>query len=192
MVSTCVVSSSLTIISLPFHSPLFSTLFTGPVYRAQGDLFLSPESRLLADCHVLEGDNTTNTPTNTLSSSNNTTTFVYDGQGHRLVFPPAHATEQQAVPLVLVGAGRTLQLRNVRVVHASSLPHCVQLAPGATLDVQSSPDVVLLDGEDPTHQGPLEVLENTPPSGSFWRSTSFAASTPGGGGGVAIRCVMCV
>lgn len=60
--------------------------------------------------------------------------FTFDGHGHRLVLPPPSAVEQQVVPLILVGPGRTLRLRNVRVVHAASLPRCLQLGPGVRVD----------------------------------------------------------
>lgn len=92
---------------------------TAPEYVAQSDLYLSPESRLLVDSVQCEGE----APA----------VWTFDGHGHRLVLPPPSAVEQQAVPLILVGPGRTLRLRNVRVIHAASLPRCVQLAPGACI-----------------------------------------------------------
>lgn len=36
-----------------------------------------------------------------------------------------------ALPLILVGEGKTLLLRNVRIVHAGSLAACLQLSAGA-------------------------------------------------------------
>lgn len=77
---------------------------------ADADLWLSPRCRLLAD-----------SPT--------ATDFVYDGAGHRLVLPEGLA-EGEALPLILVGAGKSLALRNVRVVHAASLGACLQLGAG--------------------------------------------------------------
>ena len=38
--------------------------------------------------------------------------------------------EGEALPLVLVGAGKSLALRNVRLVHAASLGACLQLGAG--------------------------------------------------------------
>ena len=37
----------------------------------------------------------------------------------------------EPLPLILVGQGRTLRLRNLRLVNAASLAACLQLAPGA-------------------------------------------------------------
>ena len=34
------------------------------------------------------------------------------------------------LPLILIGSGRTLQLRNVKVVYAASLAACLQLGAG--------------------------------------------------------------
>jgi hypothetical protein len=42
---------------------------------------------------------------------------------------PARAADEP-LPLILIGSGRTLRLRNVRVVNAASLAICLQLAPG--------------------------------------------------------------
>jgi hypothetical protein len=36
----------------------------------------------------------------------------------------------EPLPLILVGSGCTLRLRNVKVVNAASLAVCLQLAPG--------------------------------------------------------------
>lgn len=37
---------------------------------------------------------------------------------------------EECLPLILVGAGKTLQLRNVIVLGAASLPACLHLGPG--------------------------------------------------------------
>ena len=37
----------------------------------------------------------------------------------------------EALPLILVGEGKTLLLRNVTIVHAASLAACLQLSAGA-------------------------------------------------------------
>ena len=55
--------------------------------------------------------------------------FVYDGCGHRIILPEG-ISANEALPLILVGAGKTLLLRNVRLIHAASLPGCLQLGPG--------------------------------------------------------------
>lgn len=80
-------------------------------HRAEGDRWLSPEARLLADSPTGPED------------------VVYDGCGHRIVLPQDVAPDDP-LPLILIGAGKTLILRNVRLVHAASLPACLQLAPG--------------------------------------------------------------
>ena len=89
---------------------LSSTWIAGE-HKAEGDLWLSPEARLLADAPTGSED------------------VVYDGCGHRIVLP-REVGPDDPLPLILVGAGKTLLLRNVRVVHAASLPACLQLAPG--------------------------------------------------------------
>ena len=85
----------------------------GAEYRAARDLWLSPQSRLLAD--PPEGAD-----------------FVYDGQGHRLILPEG-LHEGEALPLIIVGGGKSLQLKDVKLVHAASLPACIQLGSGAHL-----------------------------------------------------------
>ena len=76
----------------------------------KGDIFLSPLCRLLAD-----------TP--------GPAERVMDGRGHKLVLP-AGVDAQERLPLILVGAGNTLQLRNITIVHSSSLAACLHLAAG--------------------------------------------------------------
>ena len=73
----------------------------------QGDLFLSPEFRLLADAPGVP-------------------TFTYDGCGHRLVLPPG-IPSTEPLPLVLVGPARSLRLVNVTLVHPESLSACLQV-----------------------------------------------------------------
>lgn len=85
----------------------------GTPFKADRDLWLSPESRLLAD-------------------SPGTEDFVYDGQGRRLVLPQDISVEEP-LPLILLGPGKTLQLKNVKLVHAASLPACLQLGAGKPL-----------------------------------------------------------
>jgi len=82
----------------------------GTPFKADRDLWLSPESRLLADSPGVED-------------------FVYDGQGKRLVLPQDISVDEP-LPLILIGPGKTLQLKNLKLVYASSLPACLQLGPG--------------------------------------------------------------
>ena len=74
--------------------------------------------------------------------------YVFDGGGHALILPPAPETRAGAAPfaLVLVGAGRTLTLRNARLVRAERLEEAVQLAPGARLVLD--PTLKLVYGEE--------------------------------------------
>lgn len=97
-------------LSVPQHATCPELIDAGE-HRAEGDVWLSPESRLLADVSSSPED------------------LVYDGCGHRIVLPQDVAMDDP-LPLLLVGVGKTLILRNVRIVHASSLPACLQLAPG--------------------------------------------------------------
>ena len=64
---------------------------------AEGDLFLCPTVRLLADRPGVS-------------------TFAYDGSGHRLVLPDRGHLDEP-LPLLIVGAGATLRLRNVTIVN---------------------------------------------------------------------------
>ena len=92
-----------------FHTPSSA----GELTTAKGDIFLSPLCRLLAD-----------TP--------GPAERVLDGDGHRLVLP-AGIDAQERLPLILVGAGTTLQLRNITIVNTSSLAACLHLGAGANL-----------------------------------------------------------
>lgn len=90
---------------------LTSVMGAGAEYRATKDMWLSPRSRLLAD-------------------SSEGADFVYDGQGHRLILPEG-LHEGEALPLIIIGGGKSLQLKHVKLVHAASLPACIQLGSGA-------------------------------------------------------------
>ena len=85
-------------------------LCAGEEYKATKDLWLSPQSRLLADSP--EGSD-----------------YVYNGQGHRLILPEG-LHEGEALPLILIGVGKSLQLKDVKLVHAACLPACIQLGSG--------------------------------------------------------------
>ncbi len=82
----------------------------GDLLTAQGDIFLSPLCRLLAD-----------TP--------GPAERVLDGNGHKLVLPTG-LDAQERLPLILVGAGTTLQLRNITIVHSPALAACLHLGAG--------------------------------------------------------------
>ena len=95
------------------------TCLTAGEHKAEGDLWLCPEVRLLADGPDAPED------------------VIYDGCGHRIVLP-SDVSPDDPVPLILIGAGRTLLLRHVRIVHAASLPACMQLSPGGTRTSEQS------------------------------------------------------
>ncbi|KAL4858517.1 Vacuolar protein sorting-associated protein 13C [Chlorella vulgaris] len=101
---------------------------SGKAYVAEGDLYLCPAVRLLAD-------------------SPGVTAFEYQGNGHRLVLPDKGNLDEP-LPLILVGSGCTLRLRNVKVVNAASLAVCLQLAPGAQLLATPEDGVELVDNVD--------------------------------------------
>jgi len=96
----------------------------GSPYQADRDLWLSPESRLLADVPGVED-------------------FVYDGQGKRLVLPQDISVDEP-LPLILIGPGKTLQLKNLKLVYASSLPACLQLGPGTCTSSETSKSAPVL------------------------------------------------
>ena len=61
-------------------------------------------------------------------------------------------------PLILIGPGKQLRLRNVVVVHAASLPACLQLDNGSRLLVEEADGVQVIDGNDPSLEEPAAVL----------------------------------
>lgn len=79
-------------------------------YVAEGDIYLSPQVRLLADAPNID-------------------CFEFNGAGFRLVLPE-DMTPLDAVPLILVGNGKTLTFKNVTIVHAASLGAVLQLKAG--------------------------------------------------------------
>ncbi|KAL6781279.1 hypothetical protein ACKKBG_A10495 [Auxenochlorella protothecoides x Auxenochlorella symbiontica] len=97
-----------------------------PPGPAGADLWLSPCARLLAD-------------------RPGATEFEYDGGGHALILPPPSSLDEP-LPLVLVGTGCTLRLRNLRLLHADSLALCLRLAPGARLLAEPRDGVELVEG----------------------------------------------
>lgn len=92
---------------------------------AEGDLWLSPAVRLVADKPGVSA-------------------FEYNGRGRRIVLP-AKAQLSGPLPLILVGSGKTLQLRNVTLVNSTSLGACLQLMPGSRLLAEPRDGVQLLE-----------------------------------------------
>lgn len=139
-------------------------------YKAAGDLWLSPSVRLLADA---PGD---------------TTSFEYDGCNHRIYLPSREHLDE-LLPLIIVGSGRTLRLKNVTLVNADSLPACLQLAAGAQLICQSQDGVTMINSSDSSHK--LPKSPGSPRLSGGHEATDKAASKcelspPGQGGGEAI------
>lgn len=79
-------------------------------FEADGDVWLSPETRLLADRPGVQE-------------------FVFDGKSHSLILPEG-IMPQEPLPLILVGTGKTLRFKNVRIINALSLSSVIQLQSG--------------------------------------------------------------
>jgi hypothetical protein len=90
-------------------------------YCAPDHLWLSPEYRIIADAPGLRE-------------------AVYDGQGHALVLPAAVPSIEH-VPLIVVGRGVSLRLRNVKIINQASLAGVLSLAPGARLVAEQADGV---------------------------------------------------
>jgi hypothetical protein len=99
-------------------------------YLAPDHLWLSPEYRIIADAPGLKD-------------------AVFDGQGHALVLPAAVPSIEH-VPLIVVGRGVTLRLRNVKIINRGGLAGVLSLAPGARLIAEEEDGVSL--------HGPEEAL----------------------------------
>lgn len=52
-------------------------------------------------------------------------------------------------PLIIVGMGKRLRLRNVKLVYAASLPACLQLGVGSQFFVEQEDSVEMLHDADP-------------------------------------------
>ena len=125
-------------------------------------LWLSAEHRLLADSPAC-------------------TQATLDLSGHSLVLPP-DLTLNTPMPLVVVGAGTTLRIRNGTVYNADSLSACVSLAPSATLDLAEA-SVDLQPGPpehmwDPLGDGGLHATGRAAGGGTAAQTTSVAKGAP--------------
>lgn len=101
---------------------------TDTVFELQEDLFLSPEVRLLADRPGVD-------------------TFIFDGAGHRLILP-SDIDPLDALPLILVGVGKTLHFKNLTMVPASSLSSILQLKAGSRILAKEEDQVIFMDHWD--------------------------------------------
>ena len=77
-------------------------------------------------------------------------------QGHRIILPEG-INIAEPLPLIVIGAGKQLVLKNVLIVHADSLPACLQLGPGARLVAESKDKVTMIKGSDPAMPEDLQV-----------------------------------
>ncbi|KAL4527774.1 hypothetical protein Ndes2437A_g02912 [Nannochloris sp. 'desiccata'] len=132
-------------------------------FVATDDAWLSPASRLCAD-------------------SPGVLYCEYDGTGiHSLVLPSRDHLDE-LLPLILIGPGCTLRLKNLTLVNADSLAACLQLAPGARLLAQPSDGVKLVDWKAGYSfkgaHGPVRPQHDITSHG-----TSGTSAAGGGGGG---------
>jgi hypothetical protein len=97
-------------------------------YLAPDHLWLNPEYRIIADAPGLKE-------------------AVYDGRCHGLVLPAAVPSIEH-VPLIVVGRGVTLRLRNVKLINQSSLAGVLSLAPGARLVAEEADGVTWHGAEE--------------------------------------------
>eukprot|EP00887_Chlorella_sp_A99_P001951 scaffold18.g1951.t1 len=138
-------------------------LLPGKPHMADGDLWLSPCVRLLADTLPPDGSIGVSGGEGKSQQAGAGAgagadgdgscgrVYEYDGQGHRLLLPAKEQLQGQ-LPLVLVGPGSTLRLRNARLANSQSLALCLQLAPGARLLARPEDGVELLEGEEEEEQ----------------------------------------
>ena len=94
-------------------------------------------------------------------------------QGHRIVLPEG-INIAEPLPLIVIGAGKQLVLKNTIIVHADSLPACLQLGPGARLVAESKDKVTMVKGSDPNMPEDLQVWDLS--GGSSARLFEFQAA----------------
>lgn len=69
-------------------------------------------------------------------------------QGHRIILPEGISVAEP-LPLIIIGSGKRLTLQNVTLVHADSLPACLQLGAGSRLLAEEIDKVTMIKGADP-------------------------------------------
>ncbi|MEW5298732.1 MAG: hypothetical protein WDW36_001820 [Sanguina aurantia] len=109
-------------VPIPYSSP--EIYLTALPFAATSDAWLSPEFRLIADAPCVAR-------------------FQYDGSHTRLVLPKG-LPSSESLPLIVVGAGKTLTLRNVSIVNCDSLAAVLQLGVGAQLIAREEDGVRLV------------------------------------------------
>ncbi|QDZ20283.1 vacuolar protein sorting-associated protein [Chloropicon primus] len=92
------------------------TTIDDPEFEAGGDIYLSPVTRICA-----------------MGATSDT--FVFDGSGFSLVFPEEVA-ESRKVPLIFVGPGKTLLIRNTVIVNFSQMSNYVELMANARIEFE--------------------------------------------------------
>eukprot|EP00878_Enallax_costatus_P018255 GHUV01019211.1.p1 GENE.GHUV01019211.1~~GHUV01019211.1.p1 ORF type:complete len:760 (+),score=304.75 GHUV01019211.1:378-2657(+) len=97
-------------------------------YTASDHLWLSPEYRIIADAPGLKE-------------------AVYDGAGKALILPESVPAIEH-VPLIVVGRGKTLRLKNVRIINKQSLAGVLLLGPGARLVADEQDGVTWHSGDE--------------------------------------------
>eukprot|EP00983_Pelagomonas_calceolata_P096642 1158152-Pelagomonas_calceolata.AAC.4 len=98
-------------------------------------------------------------------------------QGGSLVLPPG-LPPSEVLPLILVARNCTLQLRNVTVVNASSLPACLSMGPGGSLMAREEDGVAMVMAAEDVST----ALSETGGSGARSRRVSTGGSSVGGSG----------
>lgn len=81
-------------------------------------------------------------------------------QGHRIILPEDVSIDDPQ-PLILIGPGKRLRLKNVTLVYAASLPACLQLGESSKLLAEGADGVKMLHSTDPTLED-LKVLVSLP------------------------------
>ena len=103
------------------------SIFLGPEeFSADADVELSPAVQLFAD-------------------SADAGMFTFNGNGNYLVLPKS---PKHKLPLIVVGSGKTLRLKNVSIVNSGSLPRVVDIKAGGRILMQPEDGVQVLDGDD--------------------------------------------
>jgi len=103
--------------------------------------------------------------------------FTFNGNGHDLVLPQRL---KRKIPLIVVGCGKTLRLKNVSIVNAGSLASVLEVLPGGKFMMQPEDGVTILEEDNAVRnrvqsadEGKLDVV--LPPQ----RSLKATVSTVG-------------
>jgi len=123
-----------------FVLPTFSFVKSNPIPFATHDILLKHKESLVAT------EDAWLSPASRLCADSPGVSYCeYDGTGVHSVVLPSRDHLDELLPLILIGPGCTLRLKNLTLVNADSLAACLQLAPGARLLAQPSDGVKLVD-----------------------------------------------